>query len=156
RARPGRQITGRARFVRAPRTRTCNLRPSCALTNRLRPAARGPSSARWLALCGIGAEALTWSVGAYEGCYHLSRGGAAVSRQHIRFMMPTIDQGKALHRMGRIAEAEAIYRSVLAHDPREFDALHLLGLIRYQQGRAGEAQELLSRAIALRPRSPQA
>jgi predicted O-linked N-acetylglucosamine transferase (SPINDLY family) len=71
-------------------------------------------------------------------------------------MMPTIDQGKALHRMGRIAEAEAIYRSVLARDPREFDALHLLGLIRYQQGRAGEAQELLSRAIALRPRSPQA
>jgi protein O-GlcNAc transferase len=71
-------------------------------------------------------------------------------------MMLTIDQGKALHRMGRIAEAEAIYRSVLARDPRQFDALHLLGLIRYQQGRAGEAHELLSRAIELRPRSPQA
>jgi protein O-GlcNAc transferase len=70
--------------------------------------------------------------------------------------MPTIDQGKALHRMGRIAEAEAVYRSVLAHDPRQFDALHLLGLIRYQQGRAGEAHELLSQAIKLRPRSPQA
>jgi len=39
--------------------------------------------------------------------------------------MPAIDQGKALHRMGRIAEAEAVYRSVLARDPREFDALHL-------------------------------
>ena len=37
--------------------------------------------------------------------------------------MPTIDQGKALHRMGRIAEAEAVYRSVLARDPRQFDAL---------------------------------
>jgi len=70
--------------------------------------------------------------------------------------MPTIDEGKALHRMGRIAEAEAIYRSVLARDPRQFDALHLLGLIRYQQGRAGEAHELLSQAIKLRPRSPQA
>ena len=70
--------------------------------------------------------------------------------------MPTIDQGKALHRMGRIAEAEAIYRSVLARDPRQFDALHLLGLIRYQQGRAGEAHELLSQAIELRPGSPQA
>jgi predicted O-linked N-acetylglucosamine transferase (SPINDLY family) len=70
--------------------------------------------------------------------------------------MPTIDQAKALHRMNRIAEAEAIYRSVLARDPRQFDALHLLGLIRYQQGRAGEAQELLRRAIELRPRSPQA
>jgi protein O-GlcNAc transferase len=70
--------------------------------------------------------------------------------------MQTIDQGKALHRIGRIAEAEAIYRSVLARDPRQFDALHLLGLIRYQQGRASEAHELLRRAIELRPRSPQA
>jgi predicted O-linked N-acetylglucosamine transferase (SPINDLY family) len=70
--------------------------------------------------------------------------------------MPTIEQGKALHRTGRIAEAEAVYRSVLARDPRQFDALHLLGLIRYQQGRAGEAHELLSQAIKLRPRSPKA
>src|SRR5262252_11232573 len=43
-----------------------------------------------------------------------------------------------------------------SRDPRQFDALHLLGLIRYQQGRAGEAHELLSQAIKLRPRSPQA
>jgi hypothetical protein len=27
--------------------------------------------------------------------------------------------------MGRIAEAEAVYRSVLARDPCQFDALHL-------------------------------
>jgi Flp pilus assembly protein TadD len=60
--------------------------------------------------------------------------------------MPTIEQGKALHRMGRIAEAEAAYHSVLAREPRHFEALHLLGLIRYQQGRAGEAHQLLSRA----------
>jgi len=99
---------------------------------------------------------MTWSVGPYEGCYHLSRGARGDYRQDIRFTMPTIDQGKALHRMGRIAEAEAVYRSVLARDPRQFDALHLLGLIRYQQGRAGEAHELLSQAIKLRPRSPQA
>ncbi len=99
---------------------------------------------------------MTWSVGPYEGCYHLSRGAGGGYRQDIRFTMPTIDQGKALHRMGRIAEAEAVYRSVLARDPRQFDALHLLGLIRYQQGRAGEAHELLSQAIKLRPRSPQA
>jgi protein O-GlcNAc transferase len=70
--------------------------------------------------------------------------------------MQTIEQGKALHGMGRIAEAEAIYRAVLARDPREFDALHLLGLIRYQQGRPREAHDLLSRAIKLRPRSAQA
>jgi protein O-GlcNAc transferase len=70
--------------------------------------------------------------------------------------MQTIEQAKALHRMGRIAEAEVVYRSVLARNPREFDALHLLGLIRYQQGRPSEAHALLSQAIKLRPRSPQA
>jgi protein O-GlcNAc transferase len=70
--------------------------------------------------------------------------------------MQTIEQAKALHRMGRIAEAEAVYLSVLTRNPREFDALHLLGLIRYQQGRPSEAHALLSQAIKLRPRSPQA
>jgi protein O-GlcNAc transferase len=70
--------------------------------------------------------------------------------------MSTIEQGKALHQIGRIAEAEAVYRSVLARDPRQFDALHLLGLILYQRGRLGEAHDLLSQAVKLRPRSPQA
>jgi protein O-GlcNAc transferase len=70
--------------------------------------------------------------------------------------MHTIEQAKALHRMGRLAEAEAAYRSVLARNPREFDALHLLGLIRYQQGRPGEAHDLASQAVKLRPGSPQA
>jgi protein O-GlcNAc transferase len=70
--------------------------------------------------------------------------------------MSTIEQGKALHQIGRIAEAEAVYRSVLVRDPRQFDALHLLGLILYQRGHLGEAHDLLSQAVKLRPRSPQA
>src|SRR5712691_11482932 len=70
--------------------------------------------------------------------------------------MQAIDQAKMLHQMGRIAEAEAAYRSVLARDPRQFDALHLLGLLRLQQGHPREAHELISRAVEIRPRSPQA
>jgi len=58
-----------------------------------------------------------------------------------------------LHRQGRIAEAEAIYRSVLARDPRQFDALHMLALIRFQKGFPREAHELISRALKLKPRS---
>ena len=54
-----------------------------------------------------------------------------------------------LHRQGRIAEAETIYRSVLARDPRQFDALHMLGLIRFQNGLLREAHELISRAVKL-------
>jgi len=70
--------------------------------------------------------------------------------------MQVLDQAKMLHQMGRVAEADAAYRSVLARDPRQFDALHLLGLLRYQQGRPQEAHDLLSQAIKLKPRSPQA
>ena len=55
-----------------------------------------------------------------------------------------------------MAEAEAVYRSILAREPRHFDALHMLGLIRFQNGFAGEARELISRAVELRPRSAQA
>src|SRR5205085_680111 len=54
------------------------------------------------------------------------------------------------HRAGRLAEAEAIYRQVLAVDPNHADALHLLGLIAQQAGRRELAVELISRAIALR------
>jgi protein O-GlcNAc transferase len=86
----------------------------------------------------------------------MSRGAPRSSAETSDLPMQTIERAKALHRMGRIAEAEAVYRSVLAHNPREFDALHLLGLIRYQQGRPSEAHALLSQAIKLRPRSPQA
>src|ERR1700704_7153339 len=70
--------------------------------------------------------------------------------------MRALEQAKLLHQTGRIAEAEAAYRSVLARDPNQFDALHLLGLIRYQQGRSQEAHELLSQAVKLKPRSPRA
>lgn len=37
---------------------------------------------------------------------------------------------------------------MLAADPRNFDALHFLGVAAYQQGRNTEAVELISRAIA--------
>jgi protein O-GlcNAc transferase len=55
------------------------------------------------------------------------------------------------HTAGRLAEAEKIYRSILGRDPNEPDALHLLGLIVSQVGRADAAVELIERAIALRP-----
>ena len=33
------------------------------------------------------------------------------------------------HRSGRISEAETLYREIIASDPRNFDALHLLGIV---------------------------
>jgi tetratricopeptide (TPR) repeat protein len=59
--------------------------------------------------------------------------------------------GLDIHRSGRLAEAEAIYGEVLRRSPDTPDALHLLGLIRLQTGKADQACELIARAIALKP-----
>src|SRR5262249_36294838 len=55
------------------------------------------------------------------------------------------------HRAGRLADAEAIYRKILAIDPRQPDTLHLLGYLAYQVGQHDAAIDLVSRAIQLQP-----
>ncbi len=55
------------------------------------------------------------------------------------------------HRAGRLAEAEAGYREILAADPRHADSLHLLGLVAHQVGRSDAAIELIEDAIRLQP-----
>ena len=58
------------------------------------------------------------------------------------------------HQSGRLAEAEAIYRQILAAEPRHADALHLLGVIAHQMGRNEAAVDLIRQAIALAPGIP--
>lgn len=55
--------------------------------------------------------------------------------------------GMAHHRAGRLQEAAAIYRKVLALDSRNPDALHLLGVIEHQFGNSQQAVEYISLAI---------
>jgi protein O-GlcNAc transferase len=56
----------------------------------------------------------------------------------------------AQHRQaGRLGEAEAVYREILAQQPDHADALQLLGIVVYNLGRAGESAELIGRAVAL-------
>ena len=69
--------------------------------------------------------------------------------------LQSIEQGMTLYRQGRMAEAEAVYRSIIARDPRQFDALYMLGVIRFQKGFKRDAHELISKAAELRPRSAQ-
>lgn len=64
-----------------------------------------------------------------------------------------LNQALGHHRAGRLAEAEALYRSILGTRADHPDATHLLGVIRYQQGRHGEAVPLIEKAIALNPKS---
>ena len=57
----------------------------------------------------------------------------------------------AHHRAGRLAQAEAIYRQVLALHPNYPDALHLLGVLALQVGQPQTAADLITRAISLSP-----
>jgi Flp pilus assembly protein TadD len=69
-------------------------------------------------------------------------------------MQRAMVQGLEFHKAGRLAEAEAIYRQVLAADPNNADALNLLGTLTLQCGQAETAVVLIRRAIALRPNTP--
>jgi predicted O-linked N-acetylglucosamine transferase (SPINDLY family) len=60
-------------------------------------------------------------------------------------------QAFALQQQGRNAEAEALYRRILAADPDVFPALCLLGVLRLQHGASAEAAGLLERAVRLNP-----
>ena len=62
-----------------------------------------------------------------------------------------LQQAFEAHRRGQLALAARGYEAVLACDPQQLDALHLLGVVRRRQGRAGEAESLIRRALALNP-----
>ena len=74
--------------------------------------------------------------------------------------MPALDaqlhQALGLHQAGRLAEAEALYRQVLASRP-DLAELHVnCALTQIGQGKHGEAQASLQRAIAARPEDAKA
>jgi tetratricopeptide (TPR) repeat protein len=52
---------------------------------------------------------------------------------------------------GRLAEAEALYRQILAREPNHPQAMHLLGALAHQIGRNDVALQLINRSIALQP-----
>ncbi|HVW75532.1 MAG TPA: tetratricopeptide repeat protein [Rhizomicrobium sp.] len=60
-------------------------------------------------------------------------------------------QASALHRSGRLAEAEQVYRQVLAADPASFTAQHMLGVLAAQGGRLDEALERIALAVTINP-----
>jgi len=68
----------------------------------------------------------------------------------------TLGEAVALHRQGRLAEAERLYAAVLQIDGANFDALHFLGILRTQQGNWEAAAVLLSDAVRRNPASPDA
>ena len=62
-------------------------------------------------------------------------------------------QAAAFHQKGQLAEAEALYQQLIAALPMT-RTRHMLGILRLQQGRDGEALELLGAAVRISPRNP--
>jgi protein O-GlcNAc transferase len=60
------------------------------------------------------------------------------------------------HQAGRMAEAETLYRRIIAADPEHPGALYLLGGIVYQQGRYDEAFAMVEKALEEEPNDPDA
>lgn len=58
------------------------------------------------------------------------------------------------HQSGELAQAESIYRQVLAVEPDHPDALQLLGVIANQAGQPEAAIELIGKSIRLFPNNP--
>ncbi len=69
-------------------------------------------------------------------------------------------QALALHRQGRLAEAERLYAAILAVRPDHVDALQMMGLVKLAAGQPAEALRLVSaamrgaQAVAANPAQP--
>jgi len=91
----------------------------------------------------------------------LRSAGEGGERQRIFHMAKAmgdsaLDNALRLRRAGRLVEAAEIYSRILLADPRHFEALHALGILRYQSGRIDEAERLIGAAIAVEPRAADA
>jgi tetratricopeptide (TPR) repeat protein len=58
-----------------------------------------------------------------------------------------LTEASAHHRAGRLLAAKALYGKILDHDAGNPDALHLLGVIAFQEGRYNLSASLINRAI---------
>ena len=64
---------------------------------------------------------------------------------------PSLNLAIQYHQAGNFGQAEQMYRQILQADPRNIDALHLLGLVAHQVGRNDLAVGFIRRAIEILP-----
>lgn len=65
----------------------------------------------------------------------------------------SLEAGLVHHRAGRLPQAEAIYRQILASQPDHADSTFLLGVAALQTGHPDRALDLFIRAVRLQPRN---
>jgi tetratricopeptide (TPR) repeat protein len=59
-------------------------------------------------------------------------------------------EGLAHHQAGRVGQAETLYRQLIAREPDNADAIHLLGMLAHGANRHAEAVSRIARAVQLR------
>src|SRR5690349_14403638 len=69
---------------------------------------------------------------------------------------PSLSEAQQHHQAGRFVDAEKIYRRILAQDPNNIEALHLLGVLAMQTGHANAAVDLIQTALRRRNNWPEA
>ena len=84
----------------------------------------------------------------YTNPFLTTTSGASTHGSQTR---PNIQDAITHHQKGQLSQAAAIYREILATQPRNADALHLLGVICAQTGNQQGAAELIGKAILENP-----
>ncbi|MFO1249506.1 MAG: tetratricopeptide repeat protein [Alphaproteobacteria bacterium] len=72
--------------------------------------------------------------------------------QNFNRLQDLFDQAIALHQRGDVTAAERLYQQILLLEPSSFAPRHMLGVIRFQQGRAEDAADLISAALKQNPK----
>lgn len=73
--------------------------------------------------------------------------------QQASAVTDTLRRATAHHQRGQLDDAEALYRQALARQPKNFDALHLFGVLMHQRGMSLEALALIREALKSNARS---
>jgi predicted TPR repeat methyltransferase len=96
----------------------------------------------------VDAEAVSWTRRAHAGGWRQSTRPDTLATAAQNFHAAV-----ALHRDGKLREAEELYRAVLEENESDFDCLHNLGLLHAQEGRFVDAVGLLRAGARQDPRS---
>lgn len=72
--------------------------------------------------------------------------------RHAPPVHPLLPEAVALHQAGRLSEADLLYEKIIAQTPKNFDAVHLHGVIALQQERYDVAEKLIKAALAINPK----
>lgn len=81
---------------------------------------------------------------------------ARLQKRQKAEVLPLLGRALQLHKKGLLSEARAAYRQLLQIAPNQFIALHMFGVLESDAKNYQQAEILLSRAVAVDPRSAEA